>query len=228
MGAFTHAERRSHPDGERDAFDFLILSCPWMAPGDRPAAVDSAIRRKKFWTPAALGDALGLTWEEHDGCGITTIRPAGASDADMAATRKMKNTAARREKRQQQKLNEPEAPPLPVARANAIADVLQPGEWCTVKELCAKLKRRVHYAHLKGPSLVDAVHRAIACAIAEGFLHKEVEPGFRGMLVAWISARDKGGQDRDKPFVLPCPSGCGHENLSIEKPCPQLRVPIVE
>ena len=216
------------PDGQREALDFLILSCPWTAPGDRPGAVDSAIQRNKFWTHAALGDALGLTWDEHDACRITTIRPAGASDADMAAVRKMKNTAAKTESRQQEKLHKLPALPLPVARAMAISDVLKPGERCTVKELCDRLKRRLHFSHMKGAGLVDAAHRAIAYGIEHGFLRKDVEPGPRGMQIAWISTGDKGGTSRGQTVCPPSPVRLRTEKSIDRKSGPQLRVLLIE
>ncbi|WP_166300387.1 hypothetical protein [Bradyrhizobium sp. 2S1] len=203
------------PDGHSEATAFLDQSCPWMAPAERADAIDRAFRGRKFWSPATLGDALGLTWKEHDDCEITAIRPAGATDAEMAAVRKMKNTAAKREARRQE-TPAPKKEPLPAIRAKLIADLLKPGERCTVKDLCAK-KKRLGLARLKGKSLTDAVHRAIARGIAQGLLRKDVVAEHAGYLaVAWITK------------VQPETQAADTKNLSIEKPCPQVRVSIIE
>ena len=199
------------PNGHCEAAAFLNQFCPWMAPAERAGAIDRAFGERKFWTPTSLGDALGLTWEEHDDCDITAIRPAGATDAEMAAVRTTKNTVAQRKRRRQQ-TPKPKKEPLPAIRAKVIADVLQPGVRRTVKDLCAAVKKRTHFiiiarkgdAHLKA-----AVHDAIKFGVTHGIFRKQVEAGPRGP-VAWISA------------------GCGHEFPTVGKTCPQVRVLIIE
>src|SRR5882672_12186323 len=163
-------------DAYQEAKDFLDQRCPWMPPAERLAAIGSAFQRRKFWTPSALGDALGLTWEERDDCSITTFRPAGASDADMAERRKMKEAARQRERRRQVTLHPKPDLPLPAIRAEVIASILRPGERCTIAAMCKELKRRKHirFIHLKGKVLAAAVHTAIDHGTAKGFLRKDV------------------------------------------------------
>jgi hypothetical protein len=221
------------PDGEHEATVFLIRSSPWMAPAERADAIARAIKDWKFWSPSELGDALWLTWEERDACQITTIRPFWATDEDMAAFRTMKNTAARRETRQQE--TKPKKEPLPAIRAKIIADILQSGERCTIKDLCTALestKKRIRLGHLKGNVLRAAVNDAIEYGVANGLLRKDFEPGLRGP-VALISRLV--GTEGDKRFVPPMSrlsppsvSGCGHEKTTVVKTRPQLRVLVIE
>lgn len=200
------------PAGHREANAFIEQSCPWMTPTEH---ADIFARKRTFWTPAAVGNAIGLTWAEHDDC-CPAIRPAGATDAEMAAIRTMKNTAAKRETRKQE-APKPKKEPLPSLRAKVIADMLRPGERRTVKDLCKAVKKRGRFAHLKGVDrLKAAVHDAVNFGIAHGMLLKQIEPG----PVAWIMKI--GG---DKPGHS---AGCGQENPTVGKTCPQVRVLIKE
>jgi hypothetical protein len=175
-------------EADRQVAIFLRRRCPWMPPTERAAAVGRASQQRKFWSKSALGDALGLTWEERDDCRITTLRPAGATDADMVTRRRMKNTAGKREKRRQATLHPKEEPSLPEIRAEVIAGILRPGERCTVAAMCDELKRTksIRFAHLKGKALTTAVHNAIKFGIARGWFRKVVEDGPRTK-VAWIA-----------------------------------------
>jgi hypothetical protein len=178
----------SGDDGRRRAANFLELWCPWMALAERVDAIEAAFRSPRFWSSRALGDELGLTWLEREAARITTFRPAGASDADMAERRKMREAARKREKRRQTTLHPKEELPLPAIRAEVIASILRPGERCAVNAICEELKRTRHirFAHLEGKALATAVHNAIDYGTAEGFLRKDVEPG-RRMKVAWVT-----------------------------------------
>lgn len=195
-----------------------------MAPAERADAIDRAFRERKFWSSAALGNALSLTWEEHDDCEITAIRPARATDAEMAAVRKMKNTAAKREARKQE-APKPKKEPLPAIRAKIIADLLRPGERRTVKDLCKAVKKLARFKNLRRdrpgePPLKNrlkaAVHEAIKFGVAHGMLLKQIEPG----PVALITKINDTEQDRG--------AGCGQENPTVGKTCPQVRVLIIE
>jgi hypothetical protein len=175
-------------DAYRQAMIFLKRRCPWLPRVERAAAIERAFLRRKFWSKSALGDTLGLTWEEREDCEITTFRPAGASDADMADRRKMKEAARKREKRRRATLHPKQEPPLSTMRATVIAGMLRPGERCTVNAICEELKRirQIRFAHLEGKALTTAVHNAIDHGIAQGLLLKDVEPG-RRMPVAWVT-----------------------------------------
>lgn len=203
------------PDGHREAAAFAEQSCPWMTSAEFD---DIFAQKRTFWTPAAIGDALGLTRKEQGDCRITAIRPAGATDADMAADRRMKNTAAKREARKQ------EAPrskkqPLPSIRAKIISEKLKPGQRRTVNDVCTAVKKLSRFRPKTGSGLKAAVHAAIEFGVAHGMFLKQVEPGPRGP-VAWIVKLDPMEQGRG--------SGCGQEFPTVGKTCPQVRVLIIE
>lgn len=230
-------------DGHREATVFLIRSCPWMAAAERADAIARAFRDRKFWDKSELGDELWLTWEERDACRITTIRPFWATEEDMDAFRKEKNTVRMREDRRLHP--KPKKQPLPVIRAELIAELLKLGERCTVKDLCAK-KKRIRLGHLEGKTLADAVHRAIVCGIELGLFRKDVVEQAGRLPVAWITkvqpktrAADTKNYDAIQAGTLPGHSGdksmsprvpqAAHtKNLSIAKPCAHLRVLNIE
>jgi hypothetical protein len=168
---------------------FLDRSCPWMPPAERAAASERAFQQRKFWSKTALGNTLGLTWEEREDCDITTFRPAGATDADMVTQRKKRKAARNREQRREATLHpKKEEASLPEIRARVVAGILRPGERCTVTALCAELKRvrEIRFASLKDAALKTAVHAAINFGVAQGFLKKDFERGVRTQ-VAWVS-----------------------------------------
>ena len=174
-------------DADRQATIFLQRRCPWMQPAAQAEAIAGAFERRRFWDKSELGNVFGLTWEERDQCRITTIRPAGATDADMDERRKMKNTAAKGEKRRLAALHPEQKKPLPMIRAEVIAGILRPGERCTVKAISDELNRTraTRFASLSGQALKTAIHNAIDCGVEAGLFRKVIEPGLR-MPVAWI------------------------------------------
>jgi len=182
-------------DARGRAHNFLTLWCPWLTGPEQTNMIEAAFRSPWLWSAQALGDDLGLTWDEREKCRITTIRPAGATDADMAERRKVKAAARVRENRRKATLHPIEKKSLPAIRAKIIADLLRPGERCTVRAICDQLRRSKHirFAHLGQNSLKEtaafkaAVHGAIGYGVQYGLLTKQVEMGPRGLPLAWIS-----------------------------------------
>ena len=100
-----------------------------------------------------------------------------------------------REKRRQATLHPPEKCSLPAIRAGIVADLLRPGERCTVRAICEQLThtKLIRFSSLKKDGLKEAaalkaaVHDAIEYGVIHGTLTKTVEIGSRGLPVAWIS-----------------------------------------
>jgi hypothetical protein len=183
-------------EARQEALNFIQLWCPWMSEADRIETVEQTFSSPRFWSPGGLGDDLELTWDERDELKITTIRPAGnVTKADLDERRNAKAAARMREKRRQATLHPSEKASLPAIRAGIIADLLKPGERCTVRAICDELKRikHVRFSSLKkdGPkratALKAAVHDAIEQGVINGILKKTVETGPRGLSVAWVS-----------------------------------------
>ncbi|MET4043958.1 hypothetical protein [Bradyrhizobium sp. RT6a] len=172
-----HIVQSGAVDASQQATTFLAECCPWTVADERPAVIRQAIQRRKFWDKSELGNLLGLTWEERDACRITTIRPAGATDADMADRRRLKGKLAKQEKRRMETLHPNEDLPKPAIRAHAIAAILRIGERCAVSAICEELKRtrQIPFAHLEGKALTTAVHKAIDYGIEHGFFLKVVD-----------------------------------------------------
>jgi hypothetical protein len=178
----------------RQSTVFLNRRCPWMPPAERLAAIESARQRRKFWTPSALGDALGLTWEERDACRIVTFRPAGVSDAELLARRRQKEAAAKQANRDCERLHPEPKPSKPARRLAAISEILsRSDDWVSVAVVCAEVKRRrlIHFASLADDKVLNAaVHDAINLGITKGELEKRFVPGPRPAIsVAQIRRR---------------------------------------
>ena len=144
--------------GRQQAMNFLVLWCPWLNQQARDEAIDEAFERPRFWTSSALGDDLKLTWDEREAAKITTIRPAGATDEEMAERRRIKAAERMRENRRKTTLYPDAKLSLPAIRAKVIADILRPNERCTVIALCAEIKRMKNgrFGHLKGRGSVHS------------------------------------------------------------------------
>jgi hypothetical protein len=182
----------SGPDGSVRAENFLVLWCPWMARKERQEMTAAAFEAPPYlWSAQLLGDDLGLTWEERDACRITTIRPAGATDDELAERRKMKAVERMREKRRRAHLTPVKKALKPELRAEAIVSVVRPGERVAVAALCEHLRRTKSFHFIlfaKDQSrLKAAVHDAIKAGVSLGLLRKEVEIGAHGLPVAWVS-----------------------------------------
>jgi len=182
----------SGPDGSVRAENFLVLCCPWMARSERAEITAAAFEAPPYlWSAQLLGDNLGLTWEERDACRITTIRPAGATDDELAERRKMKAVERMREKRRRADLSPAKKAPKPKLRAEAIASVIRPGERIAVAALCEHLRRTkpIHFVlFIKDQGRLKAVvHDAIKAGVSLGLLRKEVEVGAHGLPIAWVS-----------------------------------------
>lgn len=182
-------------DARGRAHNFLTLWCPWLTAPERADMVDAAFRSPWLWSSQALGDDLGLTWDEREACRIVTFRPAGATDADLAERRKVKAAARASENRRKAALHPTEKKSLPAVRAKIIADLLRPGERCAVRAICDQLKRSKHIRFSrsetdpvkKAAAFKAAVHGAIDYGVRHGMLTKELQTGPRGLPVAWIS-----------------------------------------
>lgn len=116
----------SGKDGRLRATNFLAFRCGWMSPADREDAIEAAFRRRRFWTPEALGNDLDVTETEHARARIRTFRIAGMTDADMKAKRAVKEAARKRLERLQQRL---EATP----RVAIFADTHSTANWSEVE-----------------------------------------------------------------------------------------------
>lgn len=172
-----HIVQSGAADAYQEAMTFLDECSPWTAPRERPTVILLAIQRRKFWDKSDLGNVLGLTWKEREDCKITTFRPAGVTDADMADRRRLAGNAAKREKRRRETLHPTKVLSKPAIRAQAIARILRPGERCTVSAICKELKRtrQIAFAHLQGKTLTTAIHKALNFGIEQGWLLKNVD-----------------------------------------------------
>lgn len=179
-------------DGFARAENFLVLWCPWMTRKERQEMTAAAFDAPPYlWSAQLLGDDLNLSWDEREACRISTIRPAGATDDELAERRKMKAVERMREKRRRADLSPAKKAPKSKLRAEAIVSVLRHGERIAVAALCEHLRRTKSFHFVlftKDQSrLKAAVHDAIKAGVSLGLLRKEVEVGAHGLPVAWVS-----------------------------------------
>ena len=169
----------SGPEGRHRAVEFLRQWCPWLPVAEQERAIEAAFKSPFPWSSKDLGDDLKLTWEERDKARIATFRAAGASDAEMAERRKQKAKERMEKKRRKATLHPEGRLSLPAARAQAIAEILSPGERCTISDICSEVVRvrHIRFANLTRPALSMAVHRAINHGVGCGLFVKMVEPG---------------------------------------------------
>lgn len=179
MRRMLEALALSGPDGRHRAEMFIQLWCPWLPIHETDVAIEVAFRAPCPWSSKDLGDDLALTWTERDKARITTFRPAGVSDVEMAERRKQKAKERMQEKRRRQTLHPDKRLTLPAARAEAIAGILRPGERCAIRDICSEVTRvrHIRFANLKGRALSTAVHRAVDHGVGCGIFLKVVEPG---------------------------------------------------
>ncbi len=176
------------PGCEARMAKFLERYCRWMGAEDRQQAIQLAIRKPKYWSASALGDVLKLTVKEREKWGITTIRPAGFGDAEMAAMRGEKDKVRKQAERDLKRLHPTPKPNKPALRLEAIIQVLNTSptnQWTRVPALCAELKRKkfIHFAGLDDASLGAAVHVAIQLGVTTMMIEKRSMPGRRPNIV---------------------------------------------
>lgn len=172
----------SGKDGRRRAVNFLAFRCGWMLPAERDTAIEAAFRRRRFWTPEALGNDLDVTETEHARARIRTFRIAGMTDADMKAKRAVKEAARKRLERLQQRLEATPRVSRPAARVDAILNLLPTdSRWWKVGAILTELERSKAIAFgtlgKETNSLRPAVHRAIKQGVKEGRLQTRKVPG---------------------------------------------------
>ncbi|MGY0573267.1 hypothetical protein ACTGJ9_020995 [Bradyrhizobium sp. RDM12] len=171
----------SGKDGRLRATNFLAFRCGWMSPADRDDAIEAAFRRRRFWTPEALGSDLDVTEAEHARARIRTFRIAGMTDEAMQARRKAKEAARKREERLQERLAAKPTASRPALRVDAILNVLPKDDWWNVSAIVRQLKRSKAIAFetlgRETGSLRPAIHRAIKHGVKEGRLQTRMVPG---------------------------------------------------
>jgi len=181
---------RTGADAERRMDNFLELRAPWMPTAERRAAKEAAFASTKFYSADELAVEFGITYAKRTALGHTTIGSIDVDAAQRKAIRKKKQRDRQRERRSRERLRRKPELAAPARRADAITEILPPGEWVDVSLICAELKRgkAIPFASLTGKTLTAAVHRAIEHGINEGRLQKRVVPGPK-MPIAQIAKR---------------------------------------
>jgi hypothetical protein len=167
-------------DPDEHMTEFLMWQCPWMTTEQRENAKQDAITARRFWSASTLGDALKLTWEERNRLKITTIRPSGVGDAELAAAKAQRKAAIKKAKQESARLHPKPKPSKPALRLDAILKILaKPGEWVAIKAVSAELTRRkvIHFVTFRGQNLTTAVHDAVKLGLKERVLDKRFVDG---------------------------------------------------
>src|SRR5262245_20776563 len=75
---------------------FLDELAPWMPEDDRNSLITNALTKRIKWGAPKLGELLNLTTPEREQLHITTIRPAGMTEAEFKPTRRNASGSPRR------------------------------------------------------------------------------------------------------------------------------------
>jgi hypothetical protein len=183
-------QARTGTDAELRMDNFLELRAPWMLPAEREAAKEAAFASTKFYGADELAFEFGITYAKRTALGLTTIGSIDVSAEQRKAIRKEKQRERERTRRLRNRLHrKPQATEV-ARRADAINQMLPPGEWFDVPALCAELRhtRMIAFASLSGKTLTAAVHRAIEHGVNEGWFVKRILPGPR-LPIAQIAKR---------------------------------------
>lgn len=170
--------------------NFLEFRTPWMSAEKRKAAKEAAFGSTKFYGADELAIEFGITYAKRTELRLTTIGSIDVDASQRMAIRKEKQRKRERERRLRERLRRKAPVTAPARRAEAISQLLPPGEWIDVPAICEELSRgkTVAFASLTGKTLTAAVHRAIEHGINECWFQKRVLPGPK-MPIAQIAKR---------------------------------------
>ncbi|MCK1758762.1 hypothetical protein IVA78_27220 [Bradyrhizobium sp. 137] len=181
---------RTGAGAEQRMDSFLEFRAHWMSIAERSAAKEAAFASTKFWGADELAFDFAITYAKRTALGLTTIGSIDVDAAGRKAIRKEKQREREQRRRLRERLRRKPDVTAAARRADAIGQMLPPGEWIDVRAICGELGRgkTIAFGRLTGKTLAAAVHRAIEHGISEGWLQKRVLPGPK-MPIAQIAKR---------------------------------------
>lgn len=190
------AEWPDGDDGARDDLEILVnyivmnrkdprnqlsLVAPGLSKKEVDCLVSSAERFPTYWTPAELGQKIGLTYDVRERCAAWNIEPI---DCSLAECRRRSREKANQKRRRRP----PSAPGMPKPPTNREQTVLTPigdGE-VAMAELVRRVAKKKGFNKLAEPR--REVHKIVDRLKQQGVVDDRFEPSRRAdVRIVWRS-----------------------------------------
>jgi hypothetical protein len=167
---------------------------PWLSEDEATDLFERCATVRQSWGPDELGTLFDLTVEERAELKITSIRPAGFSDADMVALRRA-SKAKSESKRRMRLATEARARSREAAddgdlspRDSAIFAQTLPG-WRSTTDIASGLAKWPEFADVDFSSVRKAVIRSCRKLEKLGWLDGEMRDGTRRQKLLFLRRR---------------------------------------
>jgi hypothetical protein len=167
---------------------------PWLSDDETTDLLERCATVRQSWGPDELGTLFDLTVEERADLKITSIRPAGYSDADMVALRRA-SKAKSESKRRMRLATEARARSREAAddgdlspRDSAIFAQTLPA-WRSTTDIASGLANWPEFADVDFSSVRKAVIRSCKTLEASGWIEVEMRSGARRQKLLFVRRR---------------------------------------